>query len=215
LGTEFETTSGDPDLQVDPQALKMMAQGLTDTLAELKKVGIVETADVGRGFSNIELSGMMLGHAGLTAMLKSFGDRWEWGVRSLVADGNEFAARLKLAAGTFHEDDQYVQGTFKNVVNAAMGNPDASDADVSKESWGQVLGDNPISQVEHADYSEKSFLEANAEDKKVWSAEYKDWLNSNPIGLVVRGLSDSAPEADPKWAQMYDGLPEQPQHGAG
>ncbi|MEU1628726.1 hypothetical protein ABZ746_26140 [Streptomyces sp. NPDC020096] len=214
MGAEFETTSGDPDLQVDPQALKMMAQGLTETLAELKKLGIVETADVGRGFSNIELSGMTLGHAALTAALKTFGDRWEWGVRSLVADGNEFAQRLGLAAGTFHEDDQYVQGTFKNLVTAAMGNPDASDEDVSKESWSQVWGDNPISQAEHADYSVKSFEQANAEDKKVWSAEAKDWLKSNPMAVAMRGLSDHTPEIDPKWAQMYDGLPEQTQHGA-
>ncbi|MCQ4045923.1 hypothetical protein ACFOSC_17110 [Streptantibioticus rubrisoli] len=180
----------DKDLHVDPEALRMTAEGLTATLGELKKLGIVESAEVGRGFSGIELTGLKLGHAGLTSALKGFGDRWEWGVRTLVHDGNEFAARLGLAAGSFHEEDQYVQGKFKNVVAAAVGNPDASDEQVSKESWGQVWADNPINQIRHADYSEQSLLKANTDVEKTWKAESKDWLQSNPAAVTTRTIAD-------------------------
>ncbi|MEU1630204.1 hypothetical protein ABZ746_33890 [Streptomyces sp. NPDC020096] len=180
---------GDKDLGVDPEALKMTAQGLTATLDELKKLGIVETAEVGRGFSGVELTGMTLGHAGLTSALKQFGDRWAWGVRTLVHDGNEFATRLGLAAGSFHEEDKYVQGKFKNLVTAGMGNPDATDKQVSQESWGQVWSDNSINQVRHADYSMKSFIQANEETKKVWTTEGKDWLMSNPVSVTMRTIA--------------------------
>ncbi|WP_269859638.1 hypothetical protein [Streptomyces sp. RPT161] len=181
---------GGKDLGVDPEALKETAEGLTKVLAELKKLGIVETAELGRGFSQIELTGMTLGHSGLTSALKTFGDRWEWGVRALVHDGNQFALRLHLAAGSFYEEDKYIEGKFKNVVTAAMGNPDLTDDQVSKESWDQVWGDNPISQVQHADYSTHSLLKAQTDSEKVWKAEGKDWLQSNPVARTMRTLNE-------------------------
>jgi hypothetical protein len=46
--------------------LNEIAQGITLTLSELKGIGIDSAAGFGRGFSNLELSGLELGHDGLT-----------------------------------------------------------------------------------------------------------------------------------------------------
>ncbi|KMS66159.1 hypothetical protein ACZ91_69260, partial [Streptomyces regensis] len=81
--------------------------GLTEALGELKELGMVGEAGAGRGFSDIALSGLELGHQGLTDEFKSFCERWEWGVRSLINEGNGFAVKTGLAAGTYYETDQY------------------------------------------------------------------------------------------------------------
>ncbi len=141
------------------------------------------------------LSGMALGHAGLTSALQGFGDRWAWGVRTLVQDGNEFARRLGLAAGAAYEDDKYVEGTFKNVVAAGMGNPNASDRQVAGESWSQVWSDNAVTQVGQADYSGQSFAEEQADARKVWSKEDQDFLHSDdPVAIAFRHAPDPLPE---------------------
>lgn len=114
-------TGGGKDLKTD--GLALIAKGLTDALAELKELGMVGSAGAGRGFNDIALSGLELGHEGLTGEFKSFCERWEWGVRSLINEGNGFAEKTGLAAGTYYETDQYVAGTVKVVENAAVGNP--------------------------------------------------------------------------------------------
>ncbi|MFD0394611.1 hypothetical protein ACFQ3Z_29140 [Streptomyces nogalater] len=59
------------------------------------------------------------------------------GVRALVAEGNAFAEKAGLAAGTYYETDQYVKGAFKVAVNASIGNPYASEEEVQKMGWGR------------------------------------------------------------------------------
>jgi hypothetical protein len=39
-------------------------------------------------------------------------------VRSLINEGNNFAQAEGLSAGTFHETDQYVEGSMKVAANA-------------------------------------------------------------------------------------------------
>ncbi|EFL15241.1 hypothetical protein [Streptomyces sp. C] len=103
--------SGDgSDLDVSKQALGQIADGITKTLAELKELGMVGTASMGRGFSDLSLSGLETGHDGLTSSFNAFCERWEWGVRALVQQGNDFAANVGLSAGLVHEQDQYIQG---------------------------------------------------------------------------------------------------------
>ncbi|MEU7066269.1 hypothetical protein ACIGQE_05780 [Streptomyces sp. NPDC053429] len=206
--------SGDgADLDVSKQALGQIAEGITKALAELKELGMVGTASMGRGFSDLSLSGMETGHDGLTSSFGSFCERWEWGVRSLVQQGNAFAAKVGLSAGLVHEQDQYIQGSFKVLANSAMGNPYASEDDITKKGWGDVLADNPYTQIRDADYSPESFERANENSKEAWKGAVRD-LNSSetllPNQIInATGLRD---EVDERVNDMVGPAPE-PQAG--
>ncbi|MET8247723.1 hypothetical protein ABZV31_26950 [Streptomyces sp. NPDC005202] len=56
-------------------------------------------------------------------------------MRALIVEGNNFAAGVGLSAGTLHETDQYVEGAFKVAANSLMGNPYASEDDITNMSW--------------------------------------------------------------------------------
>jgi hypothetical protein len=162
--------------------LNEIAQGITLTLSELKGIGIDSAAGFGRGFSNLELSGLELGHDGLTSAFKSFCERWEWGVRALVGEGNHFAQAVGLSAGTLYETDQYVEGTLKIGANSLMGNPNASEDEITRMSWGELAQNNALA---HADYSKESF------DRALQNSE-QGWMGLNPENLHgAFGVSDS------------------------
>ncbi|MEV0992460.1 hypothetical protein [Streptomyces sp. NPDC049949] len=161
--------SGDAaDIDVSKRALGQIAKGITATLGELKGLGMVGSASMGRGFSDLALSGMESGHEGLTASMKTFCERGEWGVRPLVQQGNQFAFDVGLSAGVMHEQNQYIQGSFKVLTNAGMGNPYASEQEVIDKDWGGVLSDNLYTQVGDADYSDESFDRARESSKEAW-----------------------------------------------
>ncbi|WP_030302806.1 hypothetical protein [Streptomyces katrae] len=171
-----------PDLDVSKEALGQIAQGITETLGELKELGMVGTASMGRGFAKIALSGMDTGYDGLSSAFGTFCERWEWGVRSLVQQGNDFAENVGLSAGVLHEQDQYAQGAFKVVTNAAWGNPYASEGDITGKGWGEVLADNPYTQIRDADHSKESYEHASHESKDAWKSAIHD-VNSSDILL--------------------------------
>ncbi|WP_328962910.1 hypothetical protein [Streptomyces virginiae] len=193
-------------------ALAQIAKGITDSLAELKEVGSVGSASMGGGFTALALSGMETGHEGLASTLGTFCERWGWGVRSLVQQGNAFAMKVGLSAGAMYEQDQYIQGSFKVVANAALGNPYAEEKDIIAKDWGGVLSDNPITQIRDADYSRESFARATENGNESWKSAVRD-LNSSDILLsnqladavglrdemdaVVEGTVGPAPEAQP------------------
>ncbi|MCC3768378.1 hypothetical protein [Streptomyces sp. UNOC14_S4] len=142
-------------------ALDNITKGLNGVIDELKKSGgSPGEAAVGRGFGELALSGLETGDQSLADTFKSFCHRWEWGVRALVRDGSQFAQRVGLAAGYYHEGDTYISNTFKVTTNALMGNPHLTEEQVEQQSWGQTLSDNPFNQIAHADYSGKSFEQA-------------------------------------------------------
>ncbi|MBB5930349.1 hypothetical protein [Streptomyces echinatus] len=173
-------TDSGKDLKTE--GLGLIAKGLTDALGELKELGMVGEAGAGRGFSDIALSGLELGHEGLTGEFESFCERWEWGVRSLINEGNGFAEKTGLAAGTYYENDKYVEGTFKIVTNAAVGNPYASEEDVEKMGWKDIATSGPLGG--DVDYSKKSFEEAWANSKQAWKGAAHDVETSRTIGPV-------------------------------
>ncbi|MEV4558189.1 hypothetical protein AB0K51_14525 [Kitasatospora sp. NPDC049285] len=184
---------------VDPAALKLAADGINQAITELKTLGIDESAEVGRGFSNVDLTALQVGHGGLHGAFSGFAERWAWGVRSLVQDGNEIAVRLGLSAGLYHDQEQYVSGTLKDVVNAAMGNPDLTQEQVEAQSWGKTLSDNPYTQLRDADYSAQSAAEAADHMKQSWQAEGRD-LMDGPMGInrqanEALGLGDAYDQA--------------------
>lgn len=169
-------TGGGKDLAT--QGLGLIAKGLTDALGELKELGGFGTSGAGRGFGEIALSGLELGHEGLTGEFTSFCERWEWGVRSLIHEGNSFAVSTGLAAGTYYQTDQYVEGTLKVAENAAVGNPYASEEDVQKMGYGEIAASGRT-----VDYSQESFEEAWANSKQGWKDATRDVMTSHTVGL--------------------------------
>lgn len=167
---------------VNPQALSQTAKGINDAIAELKTLGIAESAAVGRGFSGIALRGMQVGHTGLQQAFDKFCERWSWGVRSLVHDGDHIASQLHLSAGTYYEAEQYAEGAFKDLVAAGMGDPHQSADAAEKKSWGQVLSDNPINDALHPDFSAQSAQQALHHMGQTWRAEGRDVLEG-PMGM--------------------------------
>ena len=195
--------AGAPDLKTEGMAL--VAKGLTDALAELKELGMVGTAGAGRGFGDIALSGLDLGHEGLTETFGSFCERWEWGVRSLVNEGNGFAIKTGLAAGTLYETEDYISGTFKVVTNAVIGNPYATEDEVTQKGWGDIAtsgiwgGD--------VDYSQESWDQAGENIKQGWKDAGRDVMTSHtvgPLGLNPENLHEKFGVSDAEYNQMLD-----------
>jgi hypothetical protein len=161
---------------LEPAALQETADGINEAVAELKALGFAEGAEAGRGFSELELSGLETGHAGLRDAFEQFCERWEWGVRTLVQDGNQLAARLGLAAGRYHDMEQYALGLLKDVAVDVGGNPHLTDEQAGQQSWQQLAdGDRP-------DYSADSWDKAGQQMAAQWKAEGRN-LAEGPLGL--------------------------------
>ncbi|WP_181793139.1 hypothetical protein [Streptomyces sp. WELS2] len=190
--------SGDGGKDLTTDGLGLIAKGLTEALGELKELGMDGRAGAGRGFSELALSGLELGHQGLTDEFTSFCERWEWGVRALVIEGNGFAARTGLAAGTYHETDQYVKGAFKVAENAVVGDPYASEEEVQKKGWREIADSGS-----GVDYSEESFRQAWANSRQGWRDASYEVLTSDDISLP--GLDrDDVQEKYGVSAERYD-----------
>ncbi|MEU2440072.1 hypothetical protein ABZ595_28405 [Streptomyces rubradiris] len=198
------TAGGGKDLATE--GLGLITKGLTDALGELKELGMVGEAGAGRGFSDIALSGLELGHEGLTSAFKSFCERWEWGVRSLVNEGNGFAMKTGLAAGTYYETDEYVEGTFKIVENAAIGNPYASEEEVEKMGWGEIAKSGAYGG--DVDYSKESFERAWENSEQGWKDAGRDVMTSHTIGPVPgmnpENLHSALGMSDKEYDRMLD-----------
>ncbi|MFF7008209.1 hypothetical protein ACFY9Y_11625 [Streptomyces fimicarius] len=153
------------DLNVPPAALAQIAKGIDLAHAELKELGMIGKASAGRGFSDLALSGLELGHSGLAAQFETFCKRWEWGVRALTQRGNSFALGVGLSAGSFAEQERYIKDSFKIAMNSTNGNPYLSEDEVKGMSWDSIskqhAWDNP-------DWSADSFTEAHDEVKQQW-----------------------------------------------
>ncbi|WP_033323646.1 hypothetical protein [Streptomyces yerevanensis] len=169
------------DLQV--QGLGLITEGITLALDELRELGMIGTAGAGRGFSDLALSGLELGHGGVTSALDSFCERWEWGVRSLIDEGNNFAQAVGLSAGTFHETDQYVEGTLKIATNAMMGNPNLTEDEVKQMGWGDLAQNHMLADP---DYSAESFQQARDNIKQGWQQASDDVMTSEVLGTADR-----------------------------
>ncbi|ANP54924.1 hypothetical protein J2Z21_003635 [Streptomyces griseochromogenes] len=130
-------SGGQPDLRVE--GLNSIAEGINKALSEMDSLGGMKGwAGAGRGFTSLEMTGMDVGDDHLGAVLHTFCERWQWGVRDLMREGNAFAEAMGLAAGTFHQTDEYVKGSMKIAYNSAVGDPFASNDKVEKESVDQI-----------------------------------------------------------------------------
>lgn len=144
-------------------------------------------ASVGRGFSDLALSGLELGHGGLTSEFETFCNRWEWGVRALTLRGNGFAQGVGLSAGSFAEQEQYVKDSFKIGVNSLNGNPHASEDEVKGMSWDQV---STQSAFDNPDWSAESFSQAQKEVNQTWKNTGYDVMDAQLDSMERSGLID-------------------------
>ncbi|MFI8007672.1 hypothetical protein [Streptomyces sp. NPDC086010] len=126
---------------------------------------MIGEASTGRGFSDLALSGLELGHGGLTSEFETFCNRWEWGVRALTHKGNGFALGVGLSAGSFAEQEQYVKDSFEIGVNSLNGNPHASEDEVKAMSWDTIRSQ---SAYDTPDYSWESMSQAKDEVNQNW-----------------------------------------------
>ncbi|MFC5954291.1 hypothetical protein ACFP51_07275 [Streptomyces pratens] len=104
-------------------------------------------------------------------------------MRSLINEGNGFALKTGLAAGTYYEVDQYVEGAMKIGVNSVMGNPYASEEEITGKDWGEVLSSNAFTHVRDADYSKESFDRARENSAQGWRDAGRDVMTSENLGL--------------------------------
>ncbi|MFE9722295.1 hypothetical protein ACFYQ5_01455 [Streptomyces sp. NPDC005794] len=178
--------SGAEDLNVDRASVQQITSGLRAAVAELKEFGTGTGAVLGKGLSDLSMTGMEAGHHGLSVDFEDFCERWEWGVRALVQDANAIAAKLGLAAGILWEEDQYVQGTMKVVVNAGVGNPHASEDEIVKQNWGDVFTPDYLS----PDYSAESFERAADEAGQTWKDTGRALLTEGNGGRQADQLND-------------------------
>ncbi|MGW6974025.1 hypothetical protein [Streptomyces sp. NPDC054952] len=170
----------DGDLEVSPAAVKNIQDGLRAAIGELRESGDAAGASQGAGFENLSMTGMEAGHAGLATDFEDFCERWEWGVRSLVQNASTLAQSLGIAAGTVWEEEQYLQGSFKVVANAAYGNPHASEDEIEQKSWGDIFSADAYK----PDYSPESFQKSAEDIEKTWSDTGDQLTSTGKIGSL-------------------------------
>jgi hypothetical protein len=185
---------------VNPDALNETAQGINNSLADLDKLGFSETAGTGMGFTGLNLTVLQVGHSGLTSAFRGFTNRWQWGVRTLVQDGNQISQRLGLNAGAYYQADQKVMGSLKDLVDAAVGDPHMTDAQAAAASWSQDAAEVTGAKTPEGNMTS---AQAIAQIKATWAAEGKDVLQNgwkSPIldpGLApvtsIPGVSNALP----------------------
>jgi hypothetical protein len=157
---------------VDRAALLETARGINATISALEGLGFDEEAETGRGFSGLALSGLQVGYADLQSAFSGFCDRWSWGVRTLVQDGNQIAQRLGLSAGNYADAEQSIIASLKDLVDAGMGDPHLSDSQVAHGSWAQAEGLAPGQAPD--DFSGAAWRQAATQMGRTWQAEGHD-----------------------------------------
>ncbi|MFJ9328101.1 hypothetical protein ACIRPN_11065 [Streptomyces sp. NPDC101230] len=178
--------TGAEDLNVDPVSVQQITSGLREAVAELREIGTGTGAVLGKGLSDLSMTGMEAGHHGLSLDFEDFCERWEWGVRALVQDANAIAAKLGLAAGIVWEEDRYVEGTFKIAVNAGVGNPHASEDEIVQQDWGDVFTPDYLS----PDYSRESFERTADEAGQTWKDTGRALVTEGNGGRQADQLND-------------------------
>jgi hypothetical protein len=169
---------------VDRAALAEAAQGLNDVISELSGLGLDETGEVGRGFSGLALSGLQAGDADLAGAFGNFCDRWSWGVRALVQDGNQFAQRLGLSAGLYSDVENQVTGAIKDIVVAGAGDPHMSDQQAAAASWSQDAAEITGAQTQGGDMTPRQAVQAM---KQQWDGVGQTAM-STPQAKTIKDL---------------------------
>ncbi|MEU6353997.1 hypothetical protein ABZ896_32475 [Streptomyces sp. NPDC047072] len=168
----------------DPEVLQQAAKGINQAIEELQDVGQVGGGAVGFGFDSLALTPLQMGHPGLAKAFGTFAERWEWGVKALVDEGNAVAGKLDLSAGYYHEAEEYGVGVLKDVVVANYGAPTVSSEDAAKMSWGEVGAG--IKGAWTPDLSQESASGARQQIGQTWQATQEDLTTSGQYGTQLR-----------------------------
>ncbi|MFS4091659.1 hypothetical protein [Streptomyces sp. AF1A] len=194
--------SGDgKDLRLDKESVAKFTQGLGTTIDQLGDLGGATGSVMGKGFSELAMTGMEAGHHGLSVDFEDFCESWEWGVRALVRDASEIANRLGLAAGTLWEEDQYVAGSLKVGANSLFGgNPHASEEEIAEQGWGDIFTPDYL----HPDYSPESFDKAGHDMAQTWKDTGRTVLTEGQGGRQSELLNKAFGISDDQWNQALD-----------
>ncbi|MEV6329274.1 hypothetical protein [Streptomyces sp. NPDC051909] len=195
-------SGGDGDeLHLDKASVAKFTKGVGTTIDELGDLGGATGSVMGKGFSELSMTGMEAGHHGLSVDFEDFCERWEWGVRALVRDASQLANRLGLAAGTQWEHDQYVAGALKVGANSLMGgSPHASEDEIVKQGWGDILTPDYL----NPDYSAESFQKAGDEMAQTWKDTGRTVLTEGQGGQRSRILNELLGVDENEWNQALD-----------
>lgn len=189
------------DLNFDEVSVAKFTQGVGATIDELGDLGGATGSVMGKGFSQLSMTGMETGHHGLSVDFEDFCERWEWGVRALVNDAGQIANRLGLAAGTLWEHDQYVAGSLKVGVNALMGgNPHASEEEITQQDWGEVFTPDHLD----PDWSGESFERAGEEIEQTWKDTGRSLLTEGRGGQQSEWLNEQLGIDEGEWNRALD-----------
>ncbi|MYY13440.1 hypothetical protein GT204_32330 [Streptomyces sp. SID4919] len=191
------------DLQFDRASVAKFTQGVGSTIDQLGELGGATGSVMGKGFSEMSMTGMEAGHHGLSVDFEDFCERWEWGVRALVSDASALANRLGLAAGTQWEHDQYVEGALKVGVNSVMGgSPHATEEEITRQDWGDVLTPDSLD----PDWSAESWNRAGQEVEQTWKDTGRTVLTEGQGGQRSEMLQETLGISDDQWNQSLDDI---------
>ncbi|MEZ3182705.1 hypothetical protein KYY02_29815 [Streptomyces pimonensis] len=189
------------DLSFDEASVAKFTQGVGATIDGLGDLGGATGSVMGKGFSQLSMTGMEAGHHGLSVDFEDFCERWEWGVRALVHDASELADRLGLAAGTQWEHDQYVEGALKVGVNSvAGGNPHASEEEITRQGWGEVFTPDALD----PDWSAGSWDRAGQEMEQTWKDTGRTLLTEGQGGRRSEMLNEALGVDEQEWDRALD-----------
>src|SRR6201996_1638527 len=166
----------------DRAALAETAKGLNDVIGALSGLGLDETGAAGRGFSGRAMTGLEAGDSDLASAFGDFCDRWSWGVRALVQDGNQFAARLGLSAGMYSDVENQLTGAAKDVVVAVAGDPHLTDQQAASSSWSVDAAGITGAQTPEGDLT---WSQVGSQASQQWTQVGKDELGG-PDGLYQK-----------------------------
>ncbi|MEU3185125.1 hypothetical protein ABZ707_13115 [Streptomyces sp. NPDC006923] len=189
------------DLQLDKASVAKFTQGVGATIDQLGELGGATGSVMGKGSSELAMTGMETGHHGLSVDFEDFCERWEWGVRALVRDAGEIANRLGLAAGTLWEHDQYIAGTLKVGANSLFGgNPHAGEEEIAKQNWGDIFTPDALD----PDWSAESFDQAGRDMAQTWKDTGRTVLTEGQGGRQSEILNHALGISDDQWNKALD-----------
>ncbi|MEW2077261.1 hypothetical protein ACH4FA_14835 [Streptomyces sp. NPDC017966] len=189
------------DLSFDRASVAKFTKGVGATIDGLGELGGATGSVMGKGFSQLSMTGMEAGHHGLSVDFEDFCERWEWGVRALVHDASQIANRLGLAAGTQWEHDQYVEGALKVGVNSlAGGNPHASEEEITRQGWGEVFTPDALD----PDWSAESWDRAGQEMEQTWKDTGRTLLTEGQGGRQSEMLNERLGIDEREWNRALD-----------
>lgn len=173
-------------LQVDPEALKQAAAGITGVIDGLSTAPVSGSyaAQMGRGFDDLKLTGRQMSAADAKSSMDDFCDRWEWGMRSLIQTANDIAKKLDIGAGMYAEQEKFAANSLKDAANDLAGDPSLQQKSVTLADGTVVKGTDDMSAGElfdhnsdmltHPDVSAESVNEATESMKASASSALSD-----------------------------------------